>query len=328
MDFNFNRKSFFDLKNNYNLDQLIKKNQNLIIDYQISNNFLIDDISSLDRHRINSLLFLDKKFDFNDLSLKNICIISENRDFILNKFQNFILVKNLNASYQNIINELFIHDDLIDYKDDFELIDNSLISKSSYVHPTAKIFPKSVIGKGVTIGKNCIIKNNVVIKNSIIKDNVTICDNTVLGSTGFGFDLHNMGAKNILPQIGVVLIDENTHIGSNCTIDRAKIDVTYIGKNSMIDNLVHIAHNVIVGNNACIAAQSGISGSVTIGNNLISGGQTGYAGHIKIGNNVIVAAKSGVTKNIKDHSAIAGFPAVDIKEWKKKIIREKKNGYK
>ena len=96
----------------------------------------------------------------------------------------------------------------------------------------------------------------------------------------------------------------------------------------MIDNLVHIAHNVYIGKNACIAAQTGISGSVKIGNNSTIGGQTGFAGHIDIGNNVTIAAKSGVTKNIKDNSIVAGFPAIDITIWKKKIIKERKNGYK
>ena len=96
----------------------------------------------------------------------------------------------------------------------------------------------------------------------------------------------------------------------------------------MIDNLVHIGHNVQIEENACIAAQTGISGSVIIGKNLISGGQSGYAGHIKIGDNVTVAAKSGVTKNINNNSTVAGFPAVDIKEWKKHIINQKKNGHK
>ena len=95
----------------------------------------------------------------------------------------------------------------------------------------------------------------------------------------------------------------------------------------MIDNMVHIAHNVLIGNNACIAAQTGISGSVIIGENVTIGGQVGFAGHISIGNNVVVAAKSGVTKNIKDNSVVAGFPAIDIKEWKKKIIKERKNGH-
>ena len=91
--------------------------------------------------------------------------------------------------------------------------------------------------------------------------------------------------------------------------------------------MVHIAHNVQIGDNACIAAQTGISGSVTIGNNVTIGGQVGLAGHIKIGQNVVIAAKSGVTKNIKDNSVVAGFPAIDIKEWKRNVIRERKNGY-
>ena len=95
----------------------------------------------------------------------------------------------------------------------------------------------------------------------------------------------------------------------------------------MIDNMVHVAHNVIIGNNACIAAQTGISGSVKIGDNVTIGGQVGLAGHITIGENVIVAARSGVTKNIQDNSVVAGFPAVDIKEWKKNIIRQRKYGH-
>ena len=130
------------------------------------------------------------------------------------------------------------------------------------------------------------------------------------------------------PQIGTVIIDDGVHIGSCCTIDRGKIDSTYIGKNSMIDNMVHIGHNTFIGNNACIAAQTGISGSVTIGNNVTIGGKVGFAGHIKIGDNVVIAARSGVTKDIKENSTVAGFPAIDIKEWKKNLIRQKRYGYK
>jgi UDP-3-O-[3-hydroxymyristoyl] glucosamine N-acyltransferase len=133
-----------------------------------------------------------------------------------------------------------------------------------------------------------------------------------------------MGSVNLSPHIGIVHIDDNVSIGSNCSIDKAKIDVTYIGKNSMIDNLVHIAHNVIIGDNACIAAQTGIAGSVKIGKNLICGGQSAFAGHITIGNNVLVAGKSGVTKNLKDNSSVAGFPATDINKWKKSIILNRK----
>ena len=184
-----------------------------------------------------------------------------------------------------------------------------------------------MIGKGVEIGKNCIIKNNVVLKNCIIKNNVIICDNSSIGTTGFGFDTNKRGSLFLNPQIGIVIIDDNVHLGSGCTVDRGKIDYTYIGRNSMLDNLVHIAHNVIIGDNACIAAQTGISGSVTIGNNVTIGGKAGFAGHIKVGNNVVVAALSGVTKDVKDDSIVAGFPAIDIKEWKKNIIRQRNNGH-
>ena len=96
----------------------------------------------------------------------------------------------------------------------------------------------------------------------------------------------------------------------------------------MLDNLIHIAHNVVIGKNTCIAAQTGISVSVFCGDNVIIGGQAGCAGHIKICKKVRVAARSGGTKNIRDNSTSAGIPAIDIKEWKKQIINQKKNGYK
>ena len=213
------------------------------------------------------------------------------------------------------------------YKDDFNVINNSYISSKSFIHKTAKIGNGCTIGKGVEIGKNCIIKNNVTIKNSIIKDNVVISDGTIIGSTGFGFDYNKRGFSEIYPQIGIVYIDSNCHIGSCCAFDRGKIDATYIGKNSMIDNLVHIAHNVQISDNACIAGQTGISGSVKIGSNVTIGGQAGIAGHITIGDNVVIAAKSGVTKNIKSNSVVAGFPAIDIKTWKKNIIKERNVRY-
>ena len=241
---------------------------------------------------------------------------------------NKILVNNLDKFNFTILNDLFQHEDKDYTIDRYDIIRNGFISKSSKVHDSTKIGFNCFIGPGVKIGKNCIIKSNVIIKNSILSDNIIIGDNTTIGSTGFGFNLKTRGAQYMLPHLGVVYIDDNVRIGSSCTIDRAKIDITYIGPNSMIDNLCHIAHNVTIEESACIAAQCGISGSTSIGKNLTCGGQVGFAGHIKIGDNVIIAAKSGVTKNIPSNSTIAGFPAVDIKEWKKKIITERKHGRK
>ena len=312
--YQLNKKIFsIDLKNVLS-DFIIEKN--------IKSNFEIKHICSLENFNNNSAIFVnhDKNFDYKQ---DQVVIITNNKNF-LKKYENCVLVNDLNKSFKVLADYIYIHDDSLKYNDDFNLINNSSISKNSKIDPSVKIGRNCIIGRGVSIGKNTIIKNNVVIKNSIISENVIISDNTTIGCTGFGFDLSNMGSLNLSPHLGIVHIDANVSIGSNCSIDRAKIDITYIGNNSMIDNLVHIAHNVIIGDNACIAAQTGIAGSVKIGKNLICGGQSAFAGHITIGDNVLVAGKSGVTKNLKDNSSVAGFPATDINKWKKSIIFNRK----
>ena len=318
----FNRYDFFPKKNDLNLEKVLNLLSKNIIHKASSKTFDIEDISSLKILKQNSILFLDKLNIINESDLKNILIVTNEKKNI-DHYKNIIVTNNFNESYNQIINELYLHEDQIDFKDNLDLIDGSYISKFSSIHDSVNIGKNCFIGRGVKIGKNCIIKNNVVIKNSIIRDNVIIGDNTTIGSSGFGFPFNDRGVNSLNPHIGIVFINDNCRIGSNCTIDRGKIDYTYLGKNCMLDNLIHLAHNVEIGDNACIAAQSGVSGSTIIGNNFTSGGQSGFAGHIKIGNNVVVAAKSGVTKNIKDNSTVAGFPASDIKEWKKSIIKLK-----
>ena len=322
----FNRVNFFPLKKKISSIDIIKLINDFVFKYEIKDIFDILDISSIDYIKPNSILFLKQEFDLKDIDIDFLIIITDDEKTYNNlKIKNRILIKNHNEVYNFLLNQLFLHEDCLDFFDDFILKDGSYISKFSTVHESSIIQKNCIIGRGVEIGKNVLIKNNTVIKNSIVSDNTIIGENSSIGSTGFGFDLKNMGANNISPQLGIVYIDENVFIGANCTIDRGKIDFTYIGKNSMLDNLIHIAHNVFLGPNACLAAQIGISGSVKIGKNLICGGQTGFAGHINIGDNVRVAAKSGVTKNIKDNSTIAGFPATDIKSWRLNIVNERKN---
>ena len=171
-----------------------------------------------------------------------------------------------------------------------------------------KIYPNSVIMEGTKIGKNCLIYPNVTIReHTIIGDNVVLLPGAVIGADGFGFV--KVGSENKkLQQIGRVLIEDNVEIGANSTVDRGAIGDTIIKKGTKIDNLVHIAHNDIIGENCLIIAQVGIAGSVEIGDNTIIAGQTGIAGHIKIGNNVIIAAKSGVTNDIPDNMKVSGYP--------------------
>ena len=324
----FIRSNFYPYKQNIYVKDLEKRFKKFILKISISENFLIKDVSSLENYRKNSIIFVYKPIT-KPIKKIDILLVTDNIDiYDENKCSNKLLVENLDQFYVSVLNELFYNEDNGSLDDEIELVNNSYISKHSNIHSSSKIGSNSYIGRGVEIGKNCIIKNNVVIKNSIILDDVIIGDSTVIGSTGFGFNLSMMGANNSLPHVGIVIISNNVRIGSSCTIDRAKIESTFVGKNTMIDNLCHIAHNVHIGEAVCIAAQCGISGSTKIGNNVIIGGQSGFAGHINIGHNVLVAAKSGVTKNIIDNSKIAGFPAVDIKEWKKQIINNKRNGYK
>ena len=177
------------------------------------------------------------------------------------------------------------------------------------------------IGPNVIIGKNTIIKSGCVISNTIIGDNCLVQSGSILGDQGFGFTTDD---KVEIIHLGNIIIGNNVQIGSNTTIDRATLDSTIIGDNVRIDNLVQIAHNVIINKNTIIAAQTGIAGSAKVGSNCKIGGQVGISGHINIGDNVIIAAKSGVTKNIKNNSVIAGFPATDINVWKRSIIKLQK----
>lgn len=249
----FIRSDFFPLKNKLqssDIDKMVKK---YLVHSSINKKFEIFDISSTDNIKSNSIFFLNKEVDISSKNSEKFLIISDNKKIYDSiKVENKMLIKDNNKVYNYLLNQIFIHDDCFDYQDDFDLKNGSYISKYSKIDSSATIQNNCVIGRGVIIGKNVIIKDNTVIKNAIISDNSIISENTTIGGTGFGFDLQNMGSSNILPQIGIVHIDNNVSIGSNCTIDRAKIDVTYIGKNSMLDNLIHVAHNVTIGSNSTL----------------------------------------------------------------------------
>ena len=207
---------------------------------------------------------------------------------------------------------------------------NSKIEKNVQINPFTMIFhnteikegtyigSNSSIGPNVIINKKVVIHDNVSISNAIIMENCIIKSGARIGGTGFGFE---MKTKQKINHSGNVVVGKNSSIGSNTTIDRAVFESTYIGEFSNIDNLVQIAHNVDIGNFAVIAAQVGIAGSTKIGDYVKIGGQAGISGHLVIGDNVTIAGKSGVTKNINNNATIAGFPAKDIKLWKKEIIR-------
>jgi UDP-3-O-[3-hydroxymyristoyl] glucosamine N-acyltransferase len=207
------------------------------------------------------------------------------------------------------------------------------------IHPTTILGKGVVLGKGVAIGPYAVIEEHVLIgdntiiyagcflghhtkigNDSLIYPNVSIRERvsignkviihsgTVVGSDGFGF-VTIKGAHHKIPQIGTVEIGDEVEIGANVAIDRARFDKTIIGRGTKIDNLVHIAHNVVIGENSIIVAQAGISGSTVIGKDVTIAGQAGLVGHITIGDGAILAAQAGVTKSVPPNTMVSGYPA-------------------
>jgi len=191
---------------------------------------------------------------------------------------------------------------------------NILIGKNVKIGKNCSIGHNTIIEKNVQIGSNCSIGSNVIIRNTIIKDNVSILDGCVIGKKGFGF-FSNNETNTRYPHIGIVIINEHCEIGCGSTIDRGSLSNTIIGKNTYLDNQVHIAHNNKIGNNCIIAGQVGFAGSSSLGNNVMIGGQAGVSGHLKIGNNVQIGGGSGVINDIPDNTKVMGYPAKSLREF-------------
>ena len=204
--------------------------------------------------------------------------------------------------------------------------DNISIDRSAQIHPNATVGAGVVIGAGsiieagavlrpgVVIGANCQIGANSVLSHCDIASHVTIGAGTVIGESGFGFEMTKDGVIR-LPHIGIVRIADGCGIGNQCSIDRGSIGDTSLGLSVMIDNMCHIAHNVQIGDRSIVAAQCGISGSVRIGADAQIGGQVGIAQHVKIGDGAVLTAKSGVTKDVAPNTKIAGFPAIEASQY-------------
>ena len=293
----------------------------------------INDIKDLNSSQKNEITFLHSK-KYSELAKNtkaSYCITSDNfKSFLPNTCKAIISDKVLLHTAQ--ITKVFYPDSIVDDFDktvsdinDTELKTkvnfgkNVLIGKNVKIGSNCLIGHNSIIEKNVKIGDNCSIGSNVIIRNSLIKNNVHILDGCVIGKKGFGF-FPNKDNNFRYPQIGIVIIEDNVEIGCGSTIDRGSLSNTIIGKNTYLDNQIHVAHNVKIGENCIIAGQVGFAGSSTLGNNVMIGGQAGISGHLKIGNNVQIGGGSGVIRNIPDNSKVMGYPAKDLKNF----IRENK----
>jgi len=246
----------------------------------------------------------------NELPTSCVPLIVENVLVSVSKITSMFYPDAVNDNFDNTatyINETNFKDKVISGR-------NVLIGKNVSIGTNCMIGHNTIIEKNVSIGDNCSIGSNTIIRNSFISNNVKILDNCVVGKHGFGFFPNKI--KNLrYPHIGIVIIEENCEIGCGSTIDRGSMSNTVIGKNTFLDNQIHIAHNVKIGENSIIAGQVGIAGSSIIGSNVRIGGQAGISGHINVGNNVEIGGGSGVIKNIPDNTKVMGYPAKKIREF-------------
>jgi|TARA_A100001015_G_scaffold288418_1_gene359249 UDP-3-O-[3-hydroxymyristoyl] glucosamine N-acyltransferase len=216
------------------------------------------------------------------------------------------------------------------------------------IHPSAVVAESVVMGAKVSIGPNCTVEGCVTLgegvvigSNSVVGygsrlgdevhlhasvtlrefsevgDRVMIHSGTVIGSDGFGYSVEPDGSRRKIPQVGIVVIEDDVEIGSNVSVDRARFGKTVIGRGTKIDNLVQVAHNVTIGSDCVLCGQVGIAGSAKIGSKTILAGQVGVAGHLTVGDGVIANAKSGIVNDLEEGTHVMGMPAVPQKEFQR-----------
>jgi UDP-3-O-[3-hydroxymyristoyl] glucosamine N-acyltransferase len=206
---------------------------------------------------------------------------------------------------------------------------NAVIGEAPTIHPCAVVdddarigdrvtlYPGAYIGRGSVVGDDCVIHANVSVgEKVVIGRRVIIHSGTVIGSDGFGF-VTDGGMHHKIPQVGGVIIEDDVELGGNCTIDRATLGNTLIKKGTKLDNQVHVAHNVTIGEHCLIAGQVGIAGSSTLGDYVVFGGQAGVSDHTIVGDRVMAGGKAVITKDVAPGQIIAGFNAMPIRDWLK-----------
>ena len=256
-------------------------------------------------------------------------IVLINEDVVLDGTVGATLIRVKNA-YECVAKLLQLYESMKPRKTGIDekasISSKATIGKEVYIGPFAvvgdgavigdgtQIYPHTVIGDGVTVGEKCLIYPNVTIYQGCkLGNNVTIHAGSVIGADGFGFAPNTEGYDKI-PQIGIVIIENDVEIGANTCIDRSTMGQTIIHKGVKLDNLIQVAHNCEIGENTVMSAQAGMAGSTKIGAWCMVGGQAGFAGHIQIADKTFIGAQCGVIKNTKGNGeSLIGSPAMDPK---------------
>ncbi len=287
---------------------------------------IINHICSVDSSSEFGITFITNKKYLKYLDNCKASAVIINADIDLGKYPNinFLISNNPYLTYAKISKIFWLK---------LNSVNENGISQSAFIEDSSKISDKASVGANVYIGKNVEVLENVLIHpNVTIYDNVKIGPDTiihsgsVIGSDGFGYVYSNEKYEKIY-HFGGVEIGSDVEIGSNCSIDRGSIGNTVIGSGTKLDNLVHVAHNVQIGENSAIAGCCGFAGSSKIGKNFRIGGMSGVLGHLNICDNVEVGPHTLITKNIHKPGEYTGImPAQKKEDWIRSTIFIKKNG--
>jgi UDP-3-O-[3-hydroxymyristoyl] glucosamine N-acyltransferase len=215
---------------------------------------------------------------------------------------------------------------------------SAVVDPSAQIDPTASVGPQCVVGAGVTVGRNtvlmggnhigrdsklgddvCLHPNVVLYAKTHVGNRVSIHAGTTIGSDGYGY-VFDQGCHRKMLQVGNVVIHDDVEIGSNTSIDRGALGATVIGQGTKIDNLVHVAHNVVMGKHCLIMGQVGFAGSTQLSDYVVIASQSGIAGHLKLGAQSTIGAKSGVMRDIAPRETVLGYPAAPDKQAKRQWI--------
>lgn len=235
-------------------------------------------------------------------------IVLVNNDFIPERPISATLIRTQNA-YESLARLMTLYESVTPRK--AEISSLAYVADSAKVGQNVSIAPFAYIGENVVIGDDTIVNPHVTIYHDCkVGARCILHAGCVIGADGFGFAPQAEGYEKI-PQIGIAILEDDVELGANTCIDRATMGATVVKKGAKIDNLVQVAHNVVVGENTVIAAQSGIAGSTKIGQWCMLGGQTGVAGHIAVGDRVKVGGSSSITGNVRNDKVLFGYPAID-----------------
>ena len=195
------------------------------------------------------------------------------------------------------------------------------IGEGARIGDRTVIYPNATLGAGATVGSDCTIHSNVAIRERCtVGDRVILQNGVVIGGDGYGFVRRGDGTHEKIPQVAVVVIEDDVELGANTTVDRPAVGETRIKAGTKIDNLVQIGHGVTVGRNVLMAAQVGIAGSTDVEDDVVFGGQVGVGGHLTIGRGAIAVGQSGVTNSLDPGAFVAGYPAIDSRDWRKASV--------